>query len=81
MPRHQQGLRSTRDGLLTFFFLLLIRKHLLNRVDFLGGYEVTHIVADAHSVQVAPHVIGKPNSIMESIGAVGAFPLHGLQRL
>lgn len=66
---------------LTFFFLLLIRELLLDGVDLLGGDEVTHIVADTHSLQVASHVIGKTNSIIKSIRAVGAFPLHAPQRL
>lgn len=66
---------------LTFLLLLLIRELLLNGVDFLGGDEVSHVVADAHSLQMASHVIGETDSVMESIGAVGALPLHTPQRL
>lgn len=73
--------KMTYNEPLTFLLLLLIRELLLNGVDFLGGDEVSHVVADAHSLQMASHVIGETDSVMESVGAVGALPLHTPQRL
>lgn len=67
--------------MLTFFLLLLIGELPLNFIDFFGRYEVAHVVADADSVQVASHVIGKPNAIVKSIGAIGALLLHALECL
>lgn len=42
---------------------------------------MTHVVADANSVQVASHVIRQPNAIVKSIGAIGALLLHALECL
>ena len=40
---------------------------------------MAHVVADTHSIEVSPHVIGQADAVVETIGAVRALPLDVLQ--